>query len=47
MRVRTEDRGVEEDDAIPPTGRRRIPCKTKLSKECNRKKAKHKLKWII
>ena len=44
MRVRTEERGVKEDDAVPPIGVRRIPCNTKVSKECNRKKAKHKLK---
>ena len=44
MRVITEDRGVKEDDVVPPTGVRRIPCKTKVSEECNRKKAKHKLK---
>ena len=44
MTVRTEDRGVKEDDAVPPTGVRRITCKTKVSEECNRKKAKQKLK---
>ena len=44
MRARTENSGVKKDDAIPPTGVKRIPCKTKVSEECNRKKAKHKLK---
>ena len=43
MRVRTEDRGVKGDDAVPPTGVRRKPCKTNVNGECNRKKAKHKL----
>ena len=47
MKVDTEDRGVEEDDAVPPIGVRRIPFKAKLARnamECNRKNVKRKLK---